>query len=237
MGKRLIIKNVDFSANRIVSNLKALVAGGKSITVGGVKYNAEPIDTWFDIPINTLTTTMSGTNLVDANGLKKIIVDDFIANELPGFFAGNQALEEVSIVGDYCFDTFVAMCGNGTCPSLTKFSILGKQKVKSMESMFASAANLKYVYGFNNIDISECLSVGDAFTETQIEEIDLSGWNLPSSVDTSRMFAWCRRLKKVYVNGCSDDTKTKILSALNNIAVGSNGDWSELNGVMTGSFR
>lgn len=237
MGKRLIIKNVDFSANRIVSNLKALVVGGKSITVGGVTYNAESIDTWFNIPINILSTTMSGSNLVDANGLKKIIVDDFRASELSGFFVGNKALEEVSIVGDYCFSTFAAMCGNGTCPSLTKFSILGKQKVKSMQNMFASATNLKYVHGFNNIDVSECLSVEDAFTETQIEEIDLSGWNLPSSIDTSRMFAWCRKLKKVYVNGCSDETKIKILSAVNNTAVGSNGDWSELNGVMTGTFR
>ena len=99
MGKRLIIKNVDFSANRIVSNLKALVAGGKSITVGGVKYNAEPIDTWFEIPINTLTTTMSGTNLVDANGLKKIIVDDknkiYKLKEPNKWLAMREAIREV----------------------------------------------------------------------------------------------------------------------------------------------
>ena len=216
MGKKLIIKGADFSANGIKTsflvgtpNTDIMLAFNESaISVGATNDNGY-------LELQEIATYKSDVTSIkrllnSKNDIRRIVLawDLTGITECTAICNDSTVLEELDMSG----------C---TCPSSVNMNVLAGQ-------CFAlSKVNL------SNMKISE---FGDSFWQcTALKEVILRNCTLPSSLSDNFMQS-CSALEKVDMRGCSASAIAMFKNKLNAQSVGGSSTWNEYTtGVLTKS--
>lgn len=235
MGKKLIIPNANFSENALAITTFKTVSPNTSFqikdsTVINAQSNANGLYqhegvinysgsvsaiTFFNVLVNStqptveeirglrLKTSAMNYGFSNCNSLKKVIFADFEQTQqdiqLNRIFEGDTNIEEL------VFPTHRRIS-----VSKLNFALHGVTKLKKLDlSMFDT----------QNLDQMPQFMMGMSGEAIDIEELNLSGWDLSSldiSVEANVKYAFYGTIKltKVIVNDCDSTTITKLITLL-----------------------
>lgn len=215
-GKNIV--NIDFG-DTTITNLTAFTN----------KYKAGEPEFYLVGEVDFSSVAVAATNYTSAfNGQANITELDLTGWFLPSsqyniefMFYGCSALKEIKGIssGFICKTSIDYAFYNCSSLESIDFSVITSASITLCRGVFYGCSKLQYL-DLSGIDVSSCVNFENMFYDcSNLTTIDLSGWEVSSTASKGNMFTGCG-VEKIYVDGCSADSKSVILSRLS-------GSWSE----------